>query len=142
MLPTAEAESQRQTDANEHVQFSTRCHSFSNLPSIQKHGNELGFSLTLKGVEGSSLRSENLKHAAHYLQLRERAGGGKTTLTNSSRAFSRGAISDRTAQPLCSANWGWAPSPPSLRFVYKMMIIIIPIIAQDSYGGHHRRQST
>ena len=50
MLPTAEAESQRCTDATEHVQFDTRCHSFnSNIPSIPKHGNELGFSLTLKG---------------------------------------------------------------------------------------------
>ena len=119
MLPTAEAESQRRTDATEHVQFNTHCHSFSsNIPSIQKHGNELGFSLTLKGLEGSSLRSENLKHAAHYLQLRERAEEENHADQQQPRFQQRSRLGPHCPAP-AQSKLGLAPSPPSLRFVYK-----------------------
>lgn len=121
MLPTAEAESQRCTDATELVQFNTRCHSFnSNIPSILKHGNELGFSLTLKGPG----RKFPLEWKFKTLVTAQNELRRKSTLINSSRAVSRGArLGPNCPAPALHsanrANWGWPPALPASRLSIK-----------------------
>lgn len=110
MLPTAEAESQRQTDATEHVQFSTRCHSFSNLPSIQKHGNELGFSLTLKGAGRKFTQEWKFKARSTLLTAQRTSWGGKPRWPTAA-ALSAEEPS-RTALPSpCAVQTGVGPQP-------------------------------
>ena len=85
-------DSQKCTDATEHVQFNTRCHPFnSNTFSIPKYGNELGFSPTLKGPGRKFTQEWKLTSTQHTSYSSENELRRKTTLIHSSRSANRGA---------------------------------------------------